>query len=645
MSAQEFEARARARLAEAKRARDVFVALPTWTSFGDVILAFDRIRRPLDVVRGPIGLYSQVHPGAEEREVAQRLEQELAAFETDLSLDREVYERLARLSREKAPGPVEQRLFEHAVRDYRRSGVDRDDATRQRLKELSDELVRIGQEFDLNIVGDTRSIRIPEGRRGLEGLPADYIAAHPEDESGAVTITTDPPDFVPFLCYAKDARLRHALYREYINRAAPKNLDVLGRMLSRRHEMAQLLGYPSFADYVTEDKMVRSARAAREFIERTAELARPRAEAEYREILERKRRDEPAATDVGEWEKPYWIERIKAESLGFDSQDVRPYFAYSNVRDGVLSTSASLYQVEFVRNDDVERWHESVECYDVYDRSDRSDGERGRQLARLFLDMHPRPHKYKHAALFHLRTGIAGECLPEAALVCNFAEPKNGDAGLLQHRQVTTFFHEFGHLLHHLFGGGQRYLQFSGIATEWDFVEVPSQMYEEWGWDAEVLARFAKHHQTGEPIPAGLVARMRGAEEYGKGLHVAQQMYYAALALTYHDRDPAGLDLTRHMVELKARMTPFRHEEDTHFQCSFGHLHGYNAIYYTYMWSHVIAKDLFTRFEDNLLDSKTAAEYRRTVLAPGGSKDAAQLVHEFLGRDYALAAWERWLNH
>jgi thimet oligopeptidase len=410
---------------------------------------------------------------------------------------------------------------------------------------------------------------------------------------------------------------------------------VLRKLIGKRHELAALLGYRSWADYVTEDKMVKSAARAREFVERTAGLARPRMLSEYRDLLEAKREVEPWAGVVHDWEKAYWIERVKARRFQFDSQSVRPYFAYANVRDGVLATSATLYGVHFRRNPSEPVWHPSVECYDVIDR--------GSLAARVYLDMHPRPSKYKHGAMFDLCTGVAGERVPEAALVCNLPQPTDSDPALLLHRDVETFFHEFGHLLHHLFAGRQRYLAFSGIATEWDFVEVPSQMYEEWAWDSGVLARFARHVDTGEPIPDALVRRMRDADEYGKGLHVASQMFLARLSLAYFDADPEGLDLLRTMVDLRERMLPFPHVNGTNFVASFGHLHGYSAIYYTYMWSHVIAKDLFSRFQGDLMNPATANAYRSAILAPGGTRDAADLVRDFLGREYGTEAWESWL--
>jgi thimet oligopeptidase len=240
-----------------------------------------------------------------------------------------------------------------------------------------------------------------------------------------------------------------------------------------------------------------------------------------------------------------------------------------------------------------------------------------------------------------LASGQAGRALPEGALVCNFPKAPS----LLEHSEVVTFFHEFGHLLHHLLGGHTRWAGVSGVRTEWDFVEAPSQMLEEWCWDAGVLQRFAKHHETGEPIPSGLVARMRAADEFGKGLRVRQQMFYAATSLRFHDRDPAGLDTTALAGELQERYTPFRHVPETYFQESFGHLEGYSAIYYTYMWSLVIAKDLFRTFRrEGLLNPGPALRYRRSILEPGGSRPAGELVKAFLGRDASFDAFAEWLN-
>ncbi len=624
-------------LADSRASRDRFVALASSTSFAELVEGFDRIRRPLDPVRGAASLFVNTHPDEAMRDAARELEQAIAALDTEFSLDRAIHDRLRAAEPSPSADAADRRLRERALRDFHKSGVDRDEATRTRIRAISDELVRLGQEFEDNIISDVRSIAIPEGRAGLAGLPDDYVRAHEPDASGAVHISTDPSDYLPFITYANSHEHRRALYRTYVSRAVPKNLEVLPKILALRHEIAGLCGFANFAEYALEDRMVHGSAPAREFVERVADLARPRAMAEIAELIALKRAEgDPNATEIRDWERFYWIERLKSTRFGFDSQLVRPYFAYRSVRDGVLATSSALFGLAFAKNTSVELWHPSVECFDVVDR--------GTPIARFYLDMHPRPNKYKHAAMFPLVSGVRGERLPEAVLVCNFPAPTDDDPALLLHQQVTTFFHEFGHLMHHLLGGRQRHLFFSGIATEMDFIEVPSQMYEEWAWDTRVLQRFARHVETGELIPSELVQRLREAEEYGKALHVSTQMFYAALALAYHDRDPRELDLLATMVALKKRLTPFPYEEGTHFYASFGHLSGYAAGYYTYMWSLVIAKDLFSRFDADLMGGETSQRYRELVLEPGGSRDASDLVHAFLGRDYRFDAWQKWLE-
>lgn len=619
------------RLREARRLADEIRRQLPGTPASETLLTFDRIERALNA---PLGLFVELHPDEDVRATARTVQQELASFTTELSLDRDVYERLAAIDPEDLTAADERHCLERALRDYRRSGVDKDDATRARIQALSEELVQIGQTFARNIAEDTRTLEIEDGAAGLDGLPADFVAAHPPDEAGVVRVTTDPPDYIPFMTFAHRAELRERLARLSAQRAWPANEDVLKRMLAKRHELAGLLGYASWADYVTEDKMVGSGAAARSFIERLRGLSRARATAELEELRELKERLGFGTEPLRTHERAYLVERMKQERFHFDSQEARPYFAYDQVKEGVLATSAALYGVEFERDPAADVWHESVECWNVLDG--------GEVVARLWLDMHPRPDKFKHAAMFDMVKGVRGESLPEACLGCNFPRPTEDDPALLLHSQVTTFFHEFGHLLHHLFST-QRFVSIAGIATEWDFVEVPSQMYEEWAWDAGVLARFATHHETGAPIPAELVERMRAAEEYGKGLQIGTQMFFAALSLSYHDHDPTGLEPAEHMHAL-AREAPIPPDDDSRFYASFGHLFGYSAMYYTYAWSEVIAKDFYSRFDGAPMDGATANRFRRSVLSAGGSKDARELVRDFLGRDYSFEAYERWLS-
>lgn len=595
--------------------------------------AWDAIGRPINGIAGTCALFFQVHPDEAVREQAATAEQDLSRFGTELSLDREAWERLVALDLRAAADPIARRIVEHALRDFRRAGVDRDAATRERVRALREELVEIGQEFARNIASDRRTVRVPEGREGLAGLPEDWIEAHPPAADGSVTLSTDPTDYQPFMKYARHRGHREALYRTYMNRGTPANLPVLERMIARRHELATLLGFRSWADYATEDKMIKTAARAAEFIGRVTDLTAERMDREVAELREQAGSERPDG-ELREWDRGYDTEQLRRRRFDFDSRQARPYLAYERVRDGVLDVASRLYGLTITRQP-LRAWHPDVEVYDL--------AEQDRPVARFYLDMHPRPDKFKHAAMFDLVSGVDGQRLPEAALVCNFPRPAGRDPGLLEPGEVTTFFHEFGHLLHHLLAGRQRWLAVSGISTEWDFVEVPSQLFEEWSRDTTVLQRFACHHETGEPIPSALVERMRAANEFGKGLHTRIQMFYAALALEYFRADPAGLDTTEVVRRLKPRYVPFPHEEGTAFQASFGHLDGYSALYYTYMWSLVLAKDLLGAFGGDLLDEATARRYRRCVLEPGGSQDAEVLVASFLGRPFAFDAFERWL--
>jgi thimet oligopeptidase len=598
------------------------------------LAAFDAVFSPLAEAGARAGLARSVHPDQAVRQAAEQAEQEVAALATELSLDRALYEVLASL--DPAGADEASRFFlEKSLLDFRRAGVDRDDATRATIQGLQEELVRIGQAFARNIKDDRRTLRLAPA--GLDGLPEDWRRARPPGDDGLVEVSTDPSDYVPFMTYARSEQARAALWRLSRQRAHPANVEVLSAMLARRAELARLLGWPSWAAFATADKMIGSEVAAAGFIEQIAELSGARMEAEYAQLLERKRRDAPGAERVEPWDSAFLQERIKAEQFGFEAQSVRPWFEYRRVIDGVLAVTGALFGLGWRRVEGAPTWHPSVESYDVLDA--------GEVLGRIHLDMHPRPGKYQHFAQFPLANGQREVRRPEGALVCNFPEPKAGAPALLEHGEVKTLFHEFGHLLHHLLGGRTRYAGQAGVATEWDFVEAPSQLLEEWTWDAGVLGRFAHHVETGQPIPAELVSRMRAADEYGKGLMVRQQMFYAAVSLELHRRDPAGLDAGALSDQLMARYTPFRPVPGTFFHLAFGHLEGYSAIYYTYMWSLVIAKDLLTPFrEAGLMDAATARRYRAAVLEPGGSQPAAALVEAFLGRPSRFDAYRAWLE-
>nr|WP_216671939.1 M3 family metallopeptidase [Corallococcus exiguus] len=630
---EEFRRASEEALAKARDGIARLKTLPASTPPKEVLELFDESSAALDDAAARASVVRHTHPEVALREAAEAAEQAIENLANDIRMDRGVYDVLAAVSLANEDAAT-RKWMEKVLRDFRRAGVDRDEATRARVKALQEELVRIGQEFSRNISQDTRKVALPPA--ALDGLPEDYVRAHAPGEDGQVRISTDYPDLVPFLTYARDGKAREELWRANRQRGYPANVNVLQSLVQKRHELATLLGYPHWAAYATEDKMVRSADAAGTFIRKIADASEERMKRDYAVLLERKRKDDPKADQVNPWDSGYLDDRVKAEQYAFDSQTVRPYFEYTRVKQGVLDLTARLFGVTYHPVKDVPVWHPDVEAYDVYE---------GQTLkGRFFLDMHPRADKYKHAAQFTLTSGKSGRRLPEGALICNFPKPGTEPA-LMQHGDVETFFHEFGHLLHHIFGGHTKWAGLSGVRTEWDFVEAPSQMLEEWARDVTCLQTFAKHYQTGESLPADLVERMLAADEFGKGLFVRQQMFYAALSLELYRRDPKDLDATALVRELQGQYIPFPYLEGTYFHLTFGHLDGYSSNYYTYMWSLVIAKDLFTVFQTKgLLNPEPAQDYRRAVLEPGGSDDAARLVHHFLGRDYDFRAYEAWLN-
>jgi len=592
---------------------------------------FDLLFAAIEQVSAPASLFSNVHPDKAVRDFAEQYEQLAQKLATTISLDSVLYKQLCAIDAS-AMTQAEKRLHDRMIRDFRRSGVDKSEDDQKQISALRAELVEIGQTFEKNIREDVRSIAVDS----LDGLPEDFVQGHAPGPDGKITITTDYPDLKPFMAYAKNAQARRELFLKFNTRAFPVNESVLKSLVHKRYELAQLLGYASWADYVTEDKMIGTSAAVHDFIERIDAIARPKGQEDYAMLLAEKQREFPEATKIEEWENSYWQESLKRRLFSFDSQQIRPYFEYTRVRDGLLALTAKLFELDYKKLD-AHTWHESVEVYDV------SRG--GVLLGRMYFDMHPRADKYKHAAQFTLQSGIAGVQLPEGVLVCNFADPSISSPALMDHDQVTTFFHEFGHLLHHVLGGNQEFISFSGVATEWDFVEAPSQFFEEWAMHTETLQAFALHHETNEPIPEELVAQMRAADEFGKGLFARRQMVYAALSLNCYRKDPKTFEIHDLAVEMQNYYGQFPYELETQHECSFGHLDGYSAIYYTYMWSLVIAKDLLSKFDEGgMLNVDVARSYRMAILEPGGSADAAELIRNFLGRPYSFEAFAKWLS-
>ena len=625
------------RLAAAQRSIDAIAAFKGPRTIENTLAAYDDVIRQINTASYFAGLMQSVHPDAAFRDHATEMYRKASAVSTGLSLNREVYQALAGLDVSQADAATRY-YVKRQLLEFRLAGVDKDDATRARLKQLNDQLTDEQSIFERNISDDQKTIEATSVAE-LDGLPQDYIDRHKPGADGKISISTNYPDAFPVFKFAKSDDLRRRMQVAFDTRAYPKNADVLQNMRQTRYDIATTLGYASWADYNAADKMIAKGSNIADFIQQVDDAARPATAREFSMLLAEKQKNHPDAKEVTDYEVGYLREQVRRSKYDFDSQSVRPYLPYARVEQGILHTASKLFQVRFVQEMNAQGWDSSVETWDVI------DNDNGKAIGRFYLDMHPRPGKFTHAEMVPVLDGIRGKQLPEAALLCNFAAPTASEPGLMEYGDVVTFFHEFGHLMHWILGGQQQYAGISGITMEADFGEAPSQMLEEWMRSPEVLASFAHNYKTGEPIPAELVARMNRASAFGRGGWASGQTAYTAISYDLYKGKPQDANPDSVTRDALGRYTLFKQLPDTHEWASFGHLGEYSSAYYTYLWDKVIAEDFFLQFNsNNLLVGEAPMRYRRVVLEPGGSMSANDLVKNFLGRPQNLVAFQRWLG-
>lgn len=598
---------------------------------------YDAAIEQLGLAGAQAGILNSVAPQKAVRDQAQVEAQRIAVAGSALGLNREVYEALAAMSASAAmneANPATRHYVERTLLQYRLAGVDKDQATRDHLQALHEKATRLTLEFSRNVQEGAKTIEAAPAE--LDGLPADYIARHPASEAGQVIISTDQPDMQPVMTFAANPALRERMFLAYNTRAYPANKQILLDLLATRQEIAGILGFRSWADLATADQMMGSAANARQFLAKLDQASRDGGRQEHELVLAFARRQQPGLKEIDIAGRGFWYEQFRRATFAFDSNSVRPYLPYAQVEAGILETAARLFKVEF-RRVNARGWDPAVSVFDVFDG--------GKNVGRFYLDMHPREGKDKWFSAATVVAGVRGRYLPEAALICNFPGGEAGDPGLMQYSDVVTYFHEFGHLMHALLGGHTEWVGISGFATEGDFVEVPSQMLEEFFRDEKLLQSFARHYQTGEVLPSELIRNLKRASSFGRADGMRSQLFYATLALDLHDQDPAEIDLDAKLRQLYETFQPWTWMEGNRMYASFTHLTGYSSNYYTYSFDKVIALDFFSQFDPaNLLDGAAGARYRKTVLEQGGSKPGREMVRDFLGRDEEFSAFTNWLN-
>ena len=509
------------------------------------------------------------------------------------------------------------------------------------MRALSDELVSLGVAFQKNINEWDDGILVT--REELADLPEPFIASLRTEEVDGETryrVSLDYPEIFPFMGKARSAALRRELFAKEQVKGGSANVEVLERALAARQEMASLLGYDSWASYAHEVCMTKERERVAAFLTDLRGKLAVKAEADLALMAEVK----GGPVDIWDWR--YCHDQLLQTRYAVDDFEVAQYFPLDACLEGLFAVCERLLGVRFEPRPDAPVWHEDVQAFDVYEANADAMDDGGEAFARFYMDLFPRPNTYGHAAAFTLRSGrrLADGSYqkPVSAIVANFTKPTAETPSLLRHSEVEVLFHEFGHILHQTLTRAT-YGRFSGTSTERDFVEAPSQMLEHWVWDREVLASFTRHHETGEPLPDSLLDAMLAAKTLSSGVMTVRQLYFAHLDQAYHAPDFTG-DSTA-ATESLHEITGFPYTPGTHFQSGWGHLFGYDARYYGYLWSHVFGDDMFTRFEEaGLLNADLGAEYRRTVLERGGSVDGDQLVRDFLGREPNSDAFLRGLG-
>ncbi|MDE3200036.1 MAG: Zn-dependent oligopeptidase [Acidobacteriota bacterium] len=632
-SAEALTAWVSARLAAHEAALAALLAVEGPRTPANTLALYDVVVEQLNLAGSQSGILNSVAASSAVRDQAQLEAQRIAMAASALSLNREVYDALAAMDLTGA-SPATKHYVERTLLGYRLAGVDRDKETREKLQALHQKATMTALEFSRNIQEGGKTIEATTDE--LEGLPADYIARHPANAEGKVTITTDPPDMQPVMTFAASPALRERMFVAYNTRAFPANKDLLLQLLAIRREIATTLGFRSWADLATADQMMESAANVRTFLTKLNDASREGAIREHEMILDFVRQHQPGIQEIDTTSRGYWYEQFRRSRYHFDSQSVRPYFPYAQVEQGVLDTASRLFKIEF-RRATAQGWDPAVSVFDVI--------EGGTQVGRFYLDMHPREGKDKWFSAAPVVTGVKGRYMPEAALICNFPQPTADDPGLMQYSDVVTFFHEFGHLMHAILGGQTEWAGLSGFATEGDFIEVPSQMLEEFFRDEKLIQSFGKHYQTGETLPAATIQKMKSAGAFGRADWVRTQLYYTTLSLDLHDEDPAAIDLDQKTRSLYTSLLPWTWNDQNRMYASFGHLTGYSSNYYTYAFDKVIALDFFAQFDPaDLLGCDAGAKYRKTVLEQGGSRPGRTMVRDFLGRDEDFSAFANWIN-
>lgn len=598
----------------------------TWgATFGK----FDDERLALMNGQFPANVMNSAHPDKAVKDAAAACKKKVKEKKAAIYLDAAIYRALRRAAPKSAnDSPVRQRFVDITLRDFRRNGMDLDAAGQAKLRELNGALAEAEQAFQTNLI-ESKDAELEIVPAQLAGLPDDFRAAHEPQANGTIAISTKSADLKPFLRHAKDRRAARALYVLSKNKAE-KNLPVLDTLLRLRHDKAKLLGYETWAHYVLEERMAKTPAEVARLLDGVRAQAAPKTAERMKKIraIYAKVGGKPSEP-ISDADSYYLESLLGKDQRGPDPKVVSEYFEASGVKRGILDITTRLFGVTYRPLPGAPKWHPEVEAIEVIDK-DRTI------LGTIYLDLYSRENKQKgtSAVCYTLRPGRPGahSIRPAIAIVADFPRPGDGEkASLLSQSQTGVFFHEFGHALHALFNRSEL-ASFAWWATADEFLEAAPELFAQFAYAPEALGLFAKHYQTGEPMPEKL--RLALVRERSDGLrsHAMWDVREGAFDLAFHTRAP-GFDTTQVYNDSTTKYWPYAPVAGAHPQTSDWHLGDGGVNLYAYTWARALAYDMLTRFKrEGLLNSATAADFRAAIMAPGAGEDEAKMVEHFLGR-------------
>lgn len=588
----------------------------------NVLLDWDRMMAAVENAVGPIYILAYVHPDKAVRDAGEACIVAYTQFETGLYQDEALYRRIRAVEPADA---IDAKLKQDLLNAFADAGVSLPPAQRQRAAEILTEVQSLSQQFARNIRENDETLSFSGDE--LADLPASYLEQRGVEPGGTLTVGFDSPDYAPFMRSASDEAARRRYYTAFNRRGGDANLEILDRIVALRHEYAALHGLDSYSDFVLQRRMVDSVDKLDAFLTEVGAVTRDAEAADVERLRAMKVADlgQPQeSVTLQQWDRSYYIEQYRQQTAQIDQEALRAYFPSLAVRDWILGVTETQYGLRFVPVD-VPVWHEDVVYYDVV------DARSGELLSGIYLDLFPRPGKYKHAAAFPVRGASRAQGrTPISVLVTNF--DRNG----LTQAEVETFFHEFGHGVHGVLSRS-RYVSQAGTSVERDFVEAPSQMFEEWARRPESLALLQQYCDGCPRLDADQIERLDVARRLASGMRYARQHLYAGFDFALYRGEPQpAMTLWKRMTA----ETPYGYAPETQFPGAFSHIAGsYASGYYGYMWSEAIALDMLSAFGASVINPQVGHRFRTLVLSRGSERPAEAMVEAFLGRKPSNAAF------